>query len=351
MASIKPLSPPDYSAEEQESLIDFVLALRKSHIQDFLKQVELPKSGTKQDLRERLQEALDEGALTYEQLVDSLDSVAPWGKQHVFLYHGPRGDVQAWKDPDHTQRLLKHHRLGKFFNARLPLILPEKLTLSSVMYADERLRVTAVEKREYSERTPEHDEEKETKSGERIILKAYMHHLTRTLAAFEWDVNANVATLQITQLQEEGDYEKLAEQFCQLVKPWLDIKQFSPVDLHPVIQTLHEIERNGQSEVRSHGIDYRSLRGTKVSVRSPSPQDSVFGEDYIDNAMDGVRKNGVGHLGNFYWLPAVNPGPAINPLNRDVHVIIVGAKSRVNFPTPNAEDVVRYVLQRVRALS
>ena len=35
----------------------------------------------------------------------------------------------------------------------------------------------------------------------------------------------------------------------------------------------------------------------------------------------------------------------------DVHVIIVAAKSRVNFPTPNGEEIVRYVLHRVRTLS
>ena len=45
MASIKPPGPPDYSVEEQQALIDFLLALRKSHIQDFLKQVERPSSG------------------------------------------------------------------------------------------------------------------------------------------------------------------------------------------------------------------------------------------------------------------------------------------------------------------
>lgn len=351
MASIKLLGPPDYSEEEQQALIDFVLALRKSHIQDFLKQVELPKSGTKQELRERLQEALDKGDLTHELLVDSLDSVAPWGKQHVFLYDGPRGDVQAWKDPDHTQRLLKQHRLGKLFNARLPLILPEKITLSSVMHADGRLRITAVEKREYSERTPEHDEEKETESGERITLKAYVHHLTRTLAAFEWDLNANVAMLQITQLQMEGDYEELAEQFFRLVSPWLDIKQFGSVDLRPVIRRLHEIEGMGKAEARSHGIHYRSPRGRRISAHSPTPRDSVLGKAFINDAMDSVRKNGVGHLGNFYWLAGMKPGLATNTLRGDAHVIIVGAKSRVNFPTPNAEDVVRYVLQRVRALS
>jgi hypothetical protein len=351
MASIKLLDPPDYNGDERQALIDFVLALRKSHVRDFLEQVELPKSGTKEDLRERLQEALDGGNLTYERLVDFLDSIAPWGKQHVFLYHGPRNDVQAWKDPDHVQRLLKQHRLGKLFNARHPLILPEKLTLSSVTHAGGRLGVTAVEKREYTERTPEHDEEKETASGERITLKAYMHHLTRTLAAFEWDLNANVAMLQITQLQEDGDYEKLAEQFIQLVKPWLDIKQFGAVDLRPVIRKLHEIEKNGQAETRSHGIDYRSLQGRRVSARSPSPRASVLGEQFLDDAMDSVRKNSVGHLGNFYWLAGKKPGPGTNPLSGEVHVIIVGAKSRVNFPTPNTEDVVRYVLHRMRALS
>ena len=351
MDPIKLLGPADYSAEERQALIDFVLALRKSHIQAFLARVELPKSGTKQDLRERLQEALDGGAVTYEQLVESLDSVAPWGKQHVLLYQAPRSDMHAWKDPDHVLRLLKQHRLGLLFNARLPLILPEKLTLSSVTHADGRLRITAVEKREYTERMPDLDGEGKTDSGEKVTLRAYVHHLTRTLAAFEWDLNANVAMLQITQLQEERDYEEVAEQFSHLVKPWLDVKQFSTVDLRPVIRRLHEIEKVGPAEARSHGIQYRSPRGRRVSAHSPSPRDSVLGESFLDDAMDSVRKNGVGHLGNFYWKPGAHLGPVANPLKDDVHVIIVGAKARINFQTPNTEEVIRYVLHRVRALS
>ena len=351
MASVKLLGPPDYSAEERQALIDFVLALRKSHIRDFLSQVELPLSGTKEDLRERLQEALDGGDLTYERLVDLLDSVAPWGKQHVFLYHGPQGDMQAWKDPEHIQRLLKQHRLGKLFNAKLPLILPEKLTLSSITHGDGRLRVTAVEKREYRERTPQHDEEKVTKDGERVILKAYMHHVARTLAAFEWDLNANVATLQITQLQEDGDYENLAGDFSRLVTSWLDVKQFGAVDLRPTIAKLHAMGQNGQGEARPHGVNYLTPQGRQVSARSPSPRHSVLGEAVLDEAMETIRKNTVGNLGNFYWLPSVKAGPVANPLDVDIHLIIVGAKSRVNFPTPNSEEVVRYVLHRVRALS
>lgn len=351
MEPIKLLSPPEYTTKEREALIDFVLALRKSHIQDFLKRVDLPVSGTKPDLRSRLQEALKDNGLAYERLVDFLDSVAPWGKQHVFLYNGPRGDMKVWKDPDHVLGLLKQHRLGKLFNARLPVVLPEEITLSSVTHSDGRLRISAVQKREYAERTPEHDEKRELVDGESITLKAYVHHVTRTIVTFEWDLNANIAMLRITQLPREGDYEYVAEEFSQLVSPWLSINMFGALDLRQVISRLQELEEKGMPEARSHGIHYQTLEGRRLSAHSPSPRDSVLGEEVIDNAMNNVREHCVGHLGNFYWLPKVKPGPAANPLKSDVHVVIVGARSRVNFPTPNTEDAVRYVLHRVRKLS
>lgn len=351
MEPIRLLKPPEYTAEEREALIDFVLALRKSHIRDFLKLVELPVSGTKPDLRERLQEALKNGGLALERLVAFLDTVAPWGKQHVFLYDGPRFDLRRWKEPGHVQGLLKEHRLGKLFNARLALVLPAKLTLSSVTHTDGKLRVTAIQKRDYSERAPQYDDEQKSPDGKRITRRAYVHHLTRTLAAFEWDLNANAAMLQITQLQRDGDYEEIAEELSRLVAPWLDIKHFGALDVRPAIRELHKLEGIKQPEARSHGIQYRSLGGRRVAAHSPSPRDSVLGEEHIDRAMERVGKKSVGHLGNFYWKAGNHAGPVSNPLRADVHVIIVGAKSRVNFPTPNTEDVVRYVLHRVRALS
>lgn len=71
---------------------------------------------------------------------------------------------------------------------------------------------------------------------------------------------------------------------------------------------LHEIEGKGEAEARSHGIQYQSPGGRRDAAHSPSPRHSVLGEAFIDNAMDNVRKDGVGHLGNFYWLPRKKPG-------------------------------------------
>src|SRR5205085_1974546 len=50
------------------------------------------------DLRERLEENLLAGTITTVNLVDFLDEVEPWSKQHVFLYNGGDGLVQGWRD-------------------------------------------------------------------------------------------------------------------------------------------------------------------------------------------------------------------------------------------------------------
>ena len=351
MTPITLLEAPAYTKEKQQVLIDLVLALKKTYIQDFLRQRELPVSGTKPDLRDRLQEALDAGDVTYEGVVHFLDSVAPWGKQHVILYNGPWSDLQLWKDGERLRQHLENHGVGDLYNSHLPLVLPEELTLSSIMHSDGTLRITAVQKREYTERMPEHDERRQTENGTLITLRAYAHHLSRMLVAFEWNLNANTAMLQITQLSSNTHYEDVAEEFFGLIGHWLDITQFSPVDIRQAIRNLHELEEDGSPEARSHGIHYRTLRGRGISASSPSPRDSVLGETVIDDAMSSVRDKGVGHLGNFYWLPGKQPGPVINPLKSDVHMFIVGDKSRINFPTPNSEEVVRYVLHRVRELS
>ena len=42
MDEITLLEPPAYTEDERQALVDFVLALRKSYVQEFLRRVELP---------------------------------------------------------------------------------------------------------------------------------------------------------------------------------------------------------------------------------------------------------------------------------------------------------------------
>ena len=46
MEPIKLIQPPEYTEDERQSIVDFVLALKKTYIKEFLKRTELPVSGT-----------------------------------------------------------------------------------------------------------------------------------------------------------------------------------------------------------------------------------------------------------------------------------------------------------------
>lgn len=349
--TLKELPSPKYSEEEREKVIQYFMNLKGDVVREFLVSNELPKSGTKPELRKRIKGYLDEGTFEYKDLVNFLDTVTPWGKQHVFLYNGPETDVAKWRNDNYINDLIKKNKLSEYLNVRLPLILPKTLTLTSIEYITGRkLRIYAVERREHWERKQEYDERKIRENLE-IELRAYLHQVTRGVIVFRWNLVSNTAVLQISQLPSGSKYEEVEERVAELIKPWFNLKIFQKLDLRPAIRKLHELEETGNPEARSHSIDYRTLGGRVVSARSPTPRDSVLGEPVVNSALSGIRKQGVGHIGNFYWLPSsVNPANG-SPLEREVHTIIVGNKSRINFTTPNKNEDIEYVLSRVRVLS
>lgn len=342
-------SKPTFTSEEQELIITDLLALKKTYIGDFLSRCGLAKSGTKEEIRTRIEEALEEGDMSLSQIVDFLDEVIPWAKQHVYLYNGPKTSIANWRKPDWLTKIAKKNRFEKYLNASLPLVLPEKMKLSSIWHDAGRLRVTAVKKRDWWERDEEHDQAGETKEGDDIQLRAFVHRVTRSVVAFEWNLVANTAMLQISQLPRGIDYADVAEEFFTLVSSWLDIDKFTIVDLRVLIKKLDESEDAGTGETRSHGINYRTPQGRRFEAMSASPADPLLGEATTDTAIRAVRKVGIGHLGNFYWLANNGKVHGVNPLDDEVHVIIVGSKNRINFPTPNDELTIRHVLSRIRS--
>ncbi len=342
---------PTTVTEEWSYLVDFLLALKKAQIGEFLRASGLAVHGTKEMIRSRVLTALIEGRLVVENVVAFLDEVVPWGKQHVFLFRGPTYDIQWWQDAAFLRTRLATIGWGEFLNKRTVLVLPPELRLSTVSHAPGVLRVLAVQRRDYLERTPDLDEVKRRTAVGAVEYHAYLRHVTRTLVVFEWNLLSNTAQLQITQLPSGDDYESVFEEFTKLISPLLDIAHFHVVDLQGCIKRLHESEEMGLPEARSHAIDFRTLEGRRLSGASASRRSPLVGDKDIDAALRSVRQKGVGHLGNFYWLPKVAGGAPGNVLDNEVHTVIVGAKHRVNFTIPYTEQVIRYVLSRIRALS
>ena len=64
---------------ERDLLVDVLLGLRVDRVREFMDSVELPRSGTKAELRECVEEALLSDVFSLNILIDYLDRVEPWG--------------------------------------------------------------------------------------------------------------------------------------------------------------------------------------------------------------------------------------------------------------------------------
>ncbi len=340
---------PTYTAAEEDLIITSLMSLKKEKIQLFLGVHGLTGAGTKAKQRGTLLEAISASEIRYAQIVAYLDQLEPWGKQHVFLYDGPDSDISAWRDAIWVRERLQRYELDDYLDTQVPLALPEQLTLSSIEHTRTRLRITAVERREGELREPSLDRKEEVEDSE-VIYKAYIYKIVRGFTVFDWDLTANQAFLQITQLPSGQHYEVAASRFFQLINNVIDMSMFTHVELRDVISRLHGLEQAGTPEARSQGIGYRTLQGRTLTGRSASGTGALLGEAVIDEAMASIRAVGVGHVGNFYWLPSSNGQQNANPLEDEVHVELVGGFKRVNFMTANCEEVIRYVLQRIRIL-
>lgn len=336
-----------FTEEEENQIISDLISLKKEQITEFLGSVGQKKHGTKEDMRLRIENALEDGLVSIDKIVRFVDGIIPWGKQHVYMFRGPRSPIATWRDETWVFNRLKKHGMQKYLNKSLPLILPETMQISSIWHDAKHLRITAIKKRDWYERNENYDSKTKTPEGKNVVLKAFEHEIVRSLVAFEWDLVLNEATLQIAQLPHGTEYSTIADEFFELTQDWIDRSLFTEMDLRKPIAKLHELEESGHGETRSHTINYRTMQGRRIEAKSASMDDPLLGEQPMDSLLRAVRKNGVGQIGNFYWIPTANNHR--NPLRSDVHVIVVAPQNRINFPTPNDEPSVRYVLSRIRS--
>jgi hypothetical protein len=93
-------SRQEMSEEDREVLFDYLREIRNRDLVSFMRQEDISgRSGGKDSLLESLAVALEGGDLDTDNLIELLDRVLPWAKQHVFLLKGPANAlVMPWQD-------------------------------------------------------------------------------------------------------------------------------------------------------------------------------------------------------------------------------------------------------------
>ncbi|MBN2798732.1 MAG: hypothetical protein JXX28_06240 [Deltaproteobacteria bacterium] len=335
-----------FTDEEREHLVHSVLALTNLQIRELMKSANIrPIGSTKADFRTNLDRVLASGELSYDSLIDWLDTYDPWRKQHVFVLDGPPSGVGQWTDRQHLDSRLAGNEDADCATRGRPLVLPEELTISRIKHSALGMSITAFVKREHREREPSLDYVTTTNDGYRVRFVAHREYLVRTAVIFEWDFATNTGVLRVTQLPSRESYDDMQDAFRTKVQPWFpEINQFPGIDLANVISSLHAAETTltAQPETRSFGMAYDTPGGRTIDARAGSLQQGVLGETVSDNALASIRNAGFGRNGNFHWLSSVSGLPT------DVRTIINAATGRVQFTANLDQASITHVVSRIR---
>lgn len=316
-----------------ESLaLDLLLDHRSDFVREFLRENNLPVSGTKAELRERLESALHAGTLRVADIIEHLDEIEGWGNQHVYLYSSPEGLLRTWRSESSVKEILRSAKKISLMNAHLPLALPDKTTLSRVAWSPQRVRFVWISTRTWEERIEKDDE----RDGARI-WKAFDERSARGVLAFDWNLLSGDAMLSIERLPSGNDYEDARAALAKELAPFVDLTIFTALEVGRAIQPIEK-----SSEVLNRSLALRSVRGTKVSFTSKSRKRDAFERDPdAQRSRESLGDNVSGDTGNFYWKKA-------GPLEDELHTTLYAKDGRVGIFGQRKEEEVTHVIQRIR---
>jgi hypothetical protein len=113
--------------------------------------------------------------------------------------------------------------------------------------------------------------------------------------------------------------------------------------------TASEIARLKTLTITQIVQQFESLFGEKCRSRNKRYLIRRIAWRLQANAEGDLSERAKAQAAEWARLRCAPAGNNRNPLTSDVHVIVVGAQNRINFPTPNDEPSVRYVLSRIRS--
>lgn len=318
----------------ESKILELLGAHNNENLKGFLRDHSLPTSGTKNDLLGRLEEGLRRGDFQLRELVELLNEIESWGKQHIFLFSAPGTLSKEWRDGKKLESALSKSGRQSLLEKSLPLVLPDAPTLSSVEFKENVLRLLWVEKRVWQERLP--DEDREDDEYEDVFYKAYKACTERGVTVFEWDLVTSEAMLKIRQLSRGANYTEKYEEYKELMSGLIDLGAFDPLPLSKAIKALEHSD-----EVRSRQLNWATESGGTASFKSSRADVGYKNDNQLLDARNAMGENIEGVLGNFYWLSE-------RDLTREIHTTLHGDESRVGIGRQDSEMDIRYVLSRVR---
>jgi hypothetical protein len=324
-----------HSDVDLELLIDCAMVHKAENLRRFLGEAGVAKSGTKDVLKDRLRDYLDEDSKNAVELTEYLNLIEGWGNQHVYLYRAPSGLNKQWRDDQFVKDLVKKNRVSSILNKPRPVILPQSPTLASIGWTSQRVRFIWNERREWFDRREDADIEA---NEENLVFRAWQRKTARGTLAFDWDLQSGEAMLMIQRLPTGTQYSKIRDDMVKWLAPFTDLNAFQVVRVSTGIKRILE-----SGEVRERRTRWETMAGGKATFTSPALHKDIR-DDATLRKMEAAGSGAIqGSMGNMYWLTKDGT------LKQEFHTLLHRKDQRLGIMGEKIEKEVRYVIGRIRA--
>lgn len=350
MSISSPTGFPEGSPEERNLLLRFLLSHKNELVVNQLRRRN-PKTKilwglTQANLRIRVEELLDTGEISLNDIVAILNKLEGWGQQQIYLYRFNDSETlrNQWFNKDWRQHF-EENNMADIFNAIRPLAAPNELTLITAEYPQDRESIRFIWAQNRSETARE--ESKDPDPGawgdntgsmlERIILRAYRETMIRDVTTFEWNIKSGEAMLMIRKLSGRK-YKAVRDRIESELADIIPIIDFERLRTSKLIDNLDNIR-----DVKRPRMEYRSLYNPDdiVSFRSGRRQD-IYLNPTIVSMRQGHKDDFNGYGGFSQWKIGNSKyiGVDLYAKKQDDH--------RIGIRSEELEKDVRHVLQRIR---
>ena len=315
-----------------------------------IEDVQFPKSISKTDLRDQLEDLLEKGILLDSDIASIVEQLQGWGHQQIYLYRVniDETELPRWLGGEYVESRFKVANLLDIFNRARPVDSADELSLFECKYSqhDGHMRFKWAEVVGALDRRAEDDIKKPftlNEDGtriERMVYHAFLESYAQDISTFEWDIQEKIAVFMIRK-QSNRSYKDVRDQMIEDLKHLLPIepkmRKFVPLELRKLLRNLDDNEEIHKRRLRFESTHNRG----KITLSSGDIQD-IFADEILLQAYNSFVADADRLGGSVSWpLEGRKPiGVYIQARDQDDQRIGIAAQA--------LEEDIRSVLQGIK---
>jgi hypothetical protein len=296
-------------------------------------------SGTWEIVRGRIEDGLEKGKITENELILLLEDIEEHGDQYIYLYGLDLGRAPRIRDRENFETLLtaveRSRALDRVAIVQNPTAEP---ILVSAYFTPERLKLKWVQKRSFRRPLGE------TINGN-IATVRYQIIDTRAVDLAILDFVQHTAILCIQKI-EPGvrDYRRQLREMFNRLNRFVDQEALTPLDLETLMNRMND---KSFTEIRRRRYRALDAEGGVFEVTSSAESEDIYGGGLYEVARENYTGVLAGLYANAYWLPVKGR------LDRELHTIFPykQAVNAVVFTQRCTKTERDYVLSRIESIA